>query len=87
MLFGGNVLERAMSENEVEDHDDIVTKGPIWFVQTEDGSIPTTFYSRGENQELINIIKAAISAFQANFKGSSLKKEADPQSLHMAEYV
>ena len=28
-----------------------------------------------------------MSAFQANFEGTSVKEEADPQSLHTAEYT
>ena len=59
---------------------------PFFFVQTEDGSIPSTYYSREENHEVVNIMKAIVSAFQANFKGTKTKEEADPQSLHKSEY-
>ena len=58
----------------------------FFFVQTEDGSIPTTFYSREEDKEVVNIKKAIVSAFQANFEGTKEKEEADPQSLHKAKY-
>ena len=58
----------------------------IYFVQTDDGSIPATYYSREEDPEMINTKKAIISLFQANFKGTKEKQEADPQSLHKAKY-
>ena len=58
----------------------------IFFVQTEDGTIPSTFYLEAEDSELVNIKKAFIAAFQANFKGTKEKTEADPQSLHTAKY-
>ena len=58
----------------------------IYFVQTEDGTIPSTFYMEVEDAELVNIKKAFIAAFQANFKGTKEKTEADPQSLHTAKY-
>ena len=62
-------------------------QGWFEFVQTEDGSIPVTRYSREEDPEAINIKKAVVSAFQANFKGTKVKEEADPQSHHKAEYT
>ena len=62
-------------------------QGWFEFVQTEDGSIPVTRYSREEDPEVINIKKAIVSAFQANFKGTKVKEEADPQSYHKAEYT
>ena len=62
-------------------------QGWFEFVQTEDGSIPVTRYSREEDPEVINIKKAVVSAFQANFKGTKVKEEADPQSHHKAEYT
>ena len=60
---------------------------PFHFVQTEDGLIPSTYYSRNEKTEIVNIKKSIVSAFQANFKGTRVKEEADPQSLHKAEYT
>ena len=63
----------------------MLSKG-VYFVQTEDGSIPSTYYSREEDPEMINSKKAIISAFQANFKGTKVKLEADPQSIHKAKY-
>ena len=85
-IFSGNILERIKSENENGDPELVMT-GWFQFVQTEDGSIPVTLFSREEDQQVINIKKAIVSAFQANFGGTRMKEEADPQSLHMAEYT
>ena len=89
--FGGNIVERKESENTNDDEAvrDYNAKMGGWFqfVQTEDGSIPVTRFSREEDREIINIKKAVVSAFQANFEGTSVKEEADPQSLHTAEYT
>lgn len=57
------------------------------FVQTEDGSIPAVFHPNSEDANSINFKKAITAAFQANFKGTSSKVEADPQSVHVAEYT
>ena len=89
--IGGNIVERKESENmnddkPVRDYNEKLA-GWFQFVQTEDGSIPVTRYSREEDREIVNIKKAIVSAFQANFKGTSVKEEADPQSLHTAEYT
>ena len=58
----------------------------IYFVQTADGKIPSISYTREENPEMINAKKAIVAAFQANFKGTKVREEADPQSLHKSEY-
>ena len=89
--LGGNVVQREESENgndetAVRDYNAKMA-GWFQFVQTEDGSIPVTRFSREEDREIVNIKKAVVSAFQANFKGTSTKEEADPQSLHTAEYT
>ena len=88
--LGGNIMERR-KKNHVENdgaEQDFKAKLQGWFrfVQTEDGSIPVTLFSREEDHEIVNIKKAVVSAFQANFKGTAVKEEADPQSLHKAEY-
>ena len=57
------------------------------FVQTEDGSVPAVFHNNGDDPTALNFKKAISAAFQANFKGTSRKIEADPQSLHVAEYT
>ena len=57
------------------------------FVQIDDGSIPAVFHANGEDNEALNLKKSIAAAFQANFKGTSKKTEADPQSLHVAEYT
>ena len=60
-----------------------------WFkyVQTEDGSIPAIFHAKGEDVAALNFKKGLTAAFQANFKGTSSKVEADPQSIHVAKYT
>ena len=84
-ILGGNVVEREESNNAIPDYNEKM-KGLFHFVQTEDGSIPVTIFSREEDREIVNIKKAVVSAFQANFEGSKFKEEADPQSLHKSEY-
>ena len=62
-------------------------EGWFKFVQTEDGSIPAVFHSEAEDPEAVNFKKAITSAFQANFKGTDTKVEADSQSRHVSEYT
>ena len=64
----------------------IDTEGWFQFVQTTDGAIPATYFSREEDQEVVNIKKAVVSAFQANFIGTEVTEESDVQSLHQANY-
>ena len=56
-------------------------------MQIDDGSIPAVFHDNSEDSDALNFKKAIVAAFQANFKGTSKKIEADPQSLHVAEYT
>ena len=88
VTVAGNVMEREESapENTERDYTELL-KGTFKFVQTEDGSVPATLFSREEDLEIINTKKAIVSAFQANFEGTKLKQEADPQSLHTSEYT
>ena len=72
--------------DEAERYYNQMMMGWLHFVQTEDGSIPATYYSREEDGETVNTKKAIVSAFQANFLGTKVKEEADPQSIHMAVY-
>jgi hypothetical protein len=74
------------SERVVQNFDDMMS-GWFKFVQTEDGSVPAVFHNNGDDSGIINFKKAISAAFQANFKGTSRKVEADPQSLHVAEYM
>ena len=60
--------------------------GRFLFVRTKDGSVPATYFSREEDPVAVNLKKAVVSAFQANFEGTKFKEEADPQSLHTSEY-
>ena len=62
-------------------------KGWFKFVQTEDGSVPSIYHSEEEQSEVLDIKKAIVKSFQANFKGTSTKLEADPQSVHISEYT
>ena len=57
------------------------------FLQTDDGSIPAVFHSNSVAKEALNFKKSITSAFQANFKGTSSKVEADTQSLHKSLYT
>ena len=56
------------------------------YAQTKDGAIPATYFSREEDAEVANLKKAIVSAFQANFDGTELRKEVDTQSVHSAKY-
>ena len=88
--FGGNIIEKGNEEEPVDEEEMECTarmQGWFEFVQTEDGSIPVIRHSREEDPEVINIKKAIVSAFQANFKRTKVKEEADPQSHHKAEYT
>ena len=85
---GGNVLARSESKKQQGEQDyTVLLQGWFHFIQTEDGSIVDVRYSREEDSEVINTKKAIVSAFQANFKGTKVKEEADPQSLHKAHYT
>ena len=72
--------------DEAESYYNQMMMGWFHFVQTEDGSIPATYHSREEDGETVNTKKAIVSSFQANFLGTKVKEEADPQSIHMAVY-
>ena len=90
---GGNIVDRRMKNSDSGDSDHTVPiidegmKGWFKFVQTEDGSVPAVMHSREEDSEILNIKKAIASTFQANFLGTAVKEEADPQSAHKAEYT
>ena len=85
---GGNIIAKIMpgSDKTLSAFSDRM-KGWFKFVQTEDGSVPAVQHSREEDSEIVNIKKAIVSAFQANFLGTTVKEEADPQSAHKAEYT
>ena len=83
-VYTGNSEEG--SETVVQTFDEMMS-GWFKFVQTEDGSAPAVFHNNGDDSDVINFKKAISVAFQANFKGTSRKVEADPQSLHVAEYT
>ena len=56
------------------------------FLQTDDGTIPAVFHPNAEDSVATNFKKTIAAAFQANFKHSAIKMEADTQSLHVAHY-
>ena len=93
----GNVLEREQQILATSQGDATVERTPVqsidnlvsgWFkfLQTEDGSISAVYHSREEKSNIVNFKKTITAAFQANFKKTKTKVEADPQSVHVAEY-
>ena len=85
--IGGTTMATDQeAADEAESHYNEVMMGWFHFAQTEDGSIPATYYSREEDGEIVNTKKAIVSAFQANFLGTKVKEEADLQSMHKAIY-
>ena len=70
----------------VKNFDDAM-KGWFKFLQSEDGSIVAVYHSREETTDVINFKKSIAASFQANFKGTKSKVEADPQSIHKANYT
>ena len=80
-------MDSSSNAEDAENYYYEMMQGWFHFVQTEDGSIPATYYSREEDAEIVNTKKSIVSAFQANFLGTNEKEEADPQSLHKAEYT
>ena len=74
------------TETVVKTFDDLVS-GWFKFLQTEDGSVPVIYHAREESSDILNLKKSITAAFQANFKGTSTKMEADPQSRHVAVYT
>ena len=79
--MGGNILAR-----DSDAATDVDFSGWFQFIQTDDGTIPVTLYSREEDATIINIKKAIVSAFQADFLAKGDKDETDPQSQHKAQY-
>lgn len=65
---------------------DSLVSGWFKFLQTDDGSISAVYHSREEKSHIVNFKKSIAAAFQANFKKTRTKVEADPQSLHVAKY-
>lgn len=80
-----DIEDEEETETIVDSFDDLVS-GWFKFVQVEDGSIPAVYHDNGEDVDVINIKKQITAAFQANFKGTGSRLEADPQSLHMVQY-
>ena len=79
--MAGNILARDRDMATDADF-----SGWFQFVQTYEGTIPVTLYSREEDATIINIKKAIVSAFQADFLAKGDKEESDPQSQHKSQY-
>lgn len=60
-----------------------------WFkcVQTRDGAVPCVYHSKEEDASIVNFKKKICSSMQANFLGTSSRKEADPTSAHVSRYT
>ena len=60
--------------------------GWFCFVQTAEGKIVSVFHGKNDDADGINFKKSIAGAFQANFKGTSVEEETDPQSKHVSHY-
>ena len=90
--FGGTLMDTYKKEKQQEEqqaeHDyGQLMKDWFHFIQTEDGSVPSVRHSREQDKEIVNIKKAVVSAFQANFLRTKVKEESDPQSQHTSRYT
>ena len=56
------------------------------FVRTESGKIPAVYHPETDSVEVVNTKKSIAAAFQANFRGTELEPEEDPQSAHFSHY-
>lgn len=78
----GNILARSNDQDKSIDF-----SGWFHFIQTANGEIPVTLYSREQDASIVNIKKAIVSAFQANCFGETERDESDPQSQHISKYT
>ena len=60
--------------------------GRFCFVQTEDGQTPVVFHTKSTSQWVINLQKALVTGFQANFAGKAEVAETDHESEHISHY-
>ena len=90
-ILGGIIMEmRKESKDSNKAHQsEYSQRMQKWFkfLQRVDGSVPAIYHSKEEEPEIANIKKAIASCFQANFEGTAIREEADPQSVHKAEYT
>lgn len=57
------------------------------FVQsTSSGAVLGVFHDKDEEEWIVNFKKSIASAFQANYKGTSVTNETDSQSRHISHY-
>ena len=85
-MYSYTDVEDEEEEETIVDSFDELVLGWFKFVQVEDGSIPAVYHDIEEDVDVINIKKQITAAFQANFQGTGSRLEADPQSLHVAQY-
>ena len=88
---GGEEGDESDGDNGSEDDasntfSDLIN-GWFKFVQIADGSIPAVFHPNSDDPSAVNFKKTITAAFQANFKGTETKMEADPQSIHISKYT
>lgn len=84
-VYYKDIIDEDAEEKVVKSFDDLVS-GWFKFVQTEDGAVPAVYHDSSEDIDAVNFKKQIAAAFQANFKGAGERLEADPQSLHVAQY-
>lgn len=61
-------------------------KNDFCFLRSKDGSLLKVFHPRNERMDIVNLKKAIVSAFQANFAKTKTKVETDAQSKHTSHY-
>ena len=81
----------GLQDEEQSEDDSFPTLSDIkdeWFkfLQLDNGLIPAVFHSSSDDIEAVNFKKSITCAFQANFKGTNTRLEADSQSLHKSHY-
>ena len=70
---------------ELEEYVNQKLAGTFCFVQTVSGKVASVFHNNGESYA-VNLKKSIAAAFQANFKGTKVEEEIDPQSKHISHY-
>ena len=65
---------------------DDITNNWFCYVQSTAGKILSVLYPKDDEQEIVNLKKGIVAAFQANFKSTSIEDESDSQSHHHSHY-
>ena len=55
-------------------------------MQASGGKILAVHHAIDENDDAVDLKKSVAAAFQANFNGTELEEEDDPQSDHVSHY-